>query len=513
MSHRRHRRSCRRSCRGSATALIESLEGRKLMSASWTTLTQLPTDSAYRGSAADPAGNIYILNHLEMLLERTPGSSAFTTIYPFNVSPYAIAVATDKTGNLFVATIDTNSLTPPQTLRIYERRAGGTTFSPIGSPVSDRFGAGIFECTMATDATGNVYVAANTTVVATDKNTSTTTYYGNVLKLAPDAASPTGYDQSTVYRAPNIEIHGIAAAGSGASASVVLMAVNENPQTSAWLTINSRNGGASWAQPQSYVFDPSNITVANAIAADSAGVFYVVGYGRKSTTTTLTGYDKKHQPIYTTTSVLTADWIVRKSIDGGTTWTTIDDYVMSPAPRNSASAITIDPSGVLYVGGDATNAGGVLDSVVRTNAGGSWSDTLVKPAGSGEGGARGYDLMVADSFGNIFAAGDGTSPNVHELPAAPACLSASPDVLLPSTQINLSWINAAGSNQTGFAIYRSSDGGATFLLVATVSAGVTAYSDSGLTAGTTYSYYVVTLLNSDGASNPSNTATGTILAS
>jgi hypothetical protein len=514
-SYRRDRRTgrvSRTAYLAESVCVCEPLEDRKLMSATWTTLAQLPTDSAPRATAADLAGNIYVLSNgpSETLQERTLGSSAFTTIYPTNVAPYPIAIATDKAGNLFVATISTNSLTPPQTLQIYERREGGTTFSPIGSPVADHFTVGIFECTMATDTTGDVYVAANTVVTTTVKGATTTTMYGNVIKLAPDATSPTGFNQSTIYRAANIEIHSIAAAGSGASASVVLMAVNENPSTSAWLTINSRDGGASWAQPQSYVFDPSNITVANAIAADSAGVFYVVGYGRKSTTTTtLTGYDRKHQPIYTTTSVLTADWIVRKSIDGGITWTTIDDYVMSPAPRNSASAIAIDPSGVLYVGGDATNASGVLDSVVRTNAGGTWSTTLVKPAGSGEGDVRGYCMMIADSFGNIFAAGVGTSPIVHELPAAPSLLTASPDSLLPSSQINLTWTNAAGSDETGFAIYRSSDGGATFALVATVGAGVTAYSDSGLTAGTTYSYYVVTLLNSDGTSSPSNTATAT----
>lgn len=488
----------------SSRARLEPLERRCLMSASWTTLTQLPTDSAYRGTAADPAGNIYVLNHLEMLQERTPGSSAFTTIYPVNVSPYPIAIATDKAGNLFVGTISTNSLIPPQTLQIYERRAGGTTFSPIGSPVSDRFGGGIFECTMATDATGDVYVATNPTVVTTVRKTTTVTQYADVLKLTPDAASPTGYDQSTTYRAANVEIHSIAAAGSGASASVVLMTTNStNPQNS-WVTIDSRDGGASWAQPQSYLFDPSSTTVAMAIAADNAGDFWVVGRGQKvTTTTTLTGYDRKHQPIYTTTSVLSTDWIVRKSIDGGATWTTDDDFVMFAAHRDTASSIAIDPSGAVYVGGGATDDGGVLDSIVRTNAGGSWSTSLVKHALNGEGDARGYAVMMADAFGNIFATSIGASPLVHELPAAPALLSAAPDPLQPSTQINLTFNNRANPDLTGFQLFRSTNGGA-FTAIATLAANATTFADSNLSSGTSYSYYLVSLLNQDGSSNPSN---------
>jgi len=120
--------------------------------------------------------------------------------------------------------------------------------------------------------------------------------------------------------------------------------------------------------------------------------------------------------------------------------------------------------------------------------------------------------FTVDSNGNLYACGRYGSGNlnwfVRSLPAAPTNLTATPDPTLPSSQIDLSWTNTAGSDETGFAIYRSTDG-INFTAVATVGSGATSYNDSGLLAGTTYFYYVVALLNATGASAPSNTASAT----
>lgn len=58
------------------------------------------------------------------------------------------------------------------------------------------------------------------------------------------------------------------------------------------------------------------------------------------------------------------------------------------------------------------------------------------------------------------------------------------------TTATLGWtINS--QHQNGFKIYRTQAGGSTFSLLATVGAGVTSFSDSGLTAAQWYKYYVV----------------------
>lgn len=93
-----------------------------------------------------------------------------------------------------------------------------------------------------------------------------------------------------------------------------------------------------------------------------------------------------------------------------------------------------------------------------------------------------------------------TLPNV---PAAPSGLSASAN---STTQINLLWADNA-SNETGYIIDRSTDD-VTYTNVTTTSAGVTSYSDTGLTAGTTYYYHVrATNAGGDSTNASANVAT------
>jgi transcriptional regulator CtsR len=86
-------------------------------------------------------------------------------------------------------------------------------------------------------------------------------------------------------------------------------------------------------------------------------------------------------------------------------------------------------------------------------------------------------------------------------PAAPSNLAAS---AASSSQINLSWTDNA-SNEDGFKIERKTGSGGTWAQVATVGAGVTTYSNTGLSASTTY-YYRVRATNAAGDSSWSNEA-------
>ena len=74
-----------------------------------------------------------------------------------------------------------------------------------------------------------------------------------------------------------------------------------------------------------------------------------------------------------------------------------------------------------------------------------------------------------------------------------------------STQIRLTWIDNDTAEQ-GFKIERSAGAGSTdFSQIATVGANVTSFSNTGLTASTSYSYRV-RAYNTDGESGYSNTA-------
>jgi C1A family cysteine protease len=91
-------------------------------------------------------------------------------------------------------------------------------------------------------------------------------------------------------------------------------------------------------------------------------------------------------------------------------------------------------------------------------------------------------------------------------PAAPSGLTAT---AASTSQINLSWTDNS-TDETGFKIERSPDG-ASWQQIAITAANATTYSDTGLTASTTY-YYQVRATNGVGDSAYSNPATATTLA-
>jgi predicted phage tail protein len=104
--------------------------------------------------------------------------------------------------------------------------------------------------------------------------------------------------------------------------------------------------------------------------------------------------------------------------------------------------------------------------------------------------------LVLDHFGVTI---DGETPPPPSPPAPPSNLSAT---AASSSQINLTWTDNSG-NETGFKIEScSGDGCNIFAQIATVGANVTSYSNTGLSASTTYKYRV-RAYNSAGDSAPS----------
>ncbi len=118
-----------------------------------------------------------------------------------------------------------------------------------------------------------------------------------------------------------------------------------------------------------------------------------------------------------------------------------------------------------------------------------------------------YRVRGVNSFGNsgwsniASATPSGTNTGI---PAAPSNLTTT----VPSmTQINLNWQDNS-NNETGFQIFRSTDGGVSFSQFATVAANVTSFSNNALVTGQTY-FYRVRAFNDIGVSAFSNTVSAT----
>ncbi len=94
------------------------------------------------------------------------------------------------------------------------------------------------------------------------------------------------------------------------------------------------------------------------------------------------------------------------------------------------------------------------------------------------------------------------------LPAAPSLLATG---TATSTSIPLTWTDNA-SNENGFEIARSNDGGTTYITLPTLAAvNATSYNDTSLSSSTIYKYKV-RAINTGGDSAYSNVATGTTLS-
>ena len=205
-------------------------------------------------------------------------------------------------------------------------------------------------------------------------------------------------------------------------------------------------------------------------------------------------------------------------------WNTSGDSTYS----NSASATT---SGLINVAGASPNTG--FAYFVGQNFG-TPGDTSVAPtisvlrifenalelgpAHSAHVDIRNLGMGRFSHWGDTlrWAASDNTDPRTNgrtytyrigpSLPASPAAPSGLSATAITSSAIDLTWSDQS-SNETGFKIERKTGVGA-FAQIATVGPNTTTYADSGLTAGTAYSYQV-RAYNTGGNSTYSNTASAT----
>ena len=172
------------------------------------------------------------------------------------------------------------------------------------------------------------------------------------------------------------------------------------------------------------------------------------------------------------------------------------NLTVNPAPTGTGFSLTWD---------DVPGATGF--AVERSTDGASWT-----PAGL-VAGATSYTDNAPTTWMRYFyrvsardeaAANSAPSETASAVnrPGAPTNVSVTE---WTTTSLVINWKDVSGD--AGYRVERSVDGGATFTPLATVPANYPSYTNSGLTAGTTYRYRVVTL-SPAGDSAPSATALG-----
>lgn len=129
-----------------------------------------------------------------------------------------------------------------------------------------------------------------------------------------------------------------------------------------WVVRRSLDAGTTWTTPERFQLAVDKTASANAITQDSGGTTYVMGLASDDSN------------VY--------HWLVRKSTDGGATWSTVDDYNAASGKDASAEGGAFDQSGALYVTGNATNGSDISRWTVRKtlDGGATWllSDEYTK---------------------------------------------------------------------------------------------------------------------------------------
>jgi hypothetical protein len=234
---------------------------------------------------------------------------------------------------------------------------------------------------MGKDPLGNIYAAG---YAAIDAGYDTVA----VIKKSSDGgATWSAIDAfSDGEAAPFCEYWGIVSDAAGK-----LYAAGDDPGSASgsWFVRRSLDGGMTWSTVDKLHLSYSDS--AHAVATDSAGNVYVVGQA-------ITGTDTLHP-----------SWIVRKSADHGTSWSTVDTF--NPNVSGSAQGILCHPTAGLFVVGlgFANTGSGMKRSsqkywyVRRSLDGGStWTTVDAYLGGSASG-------IAADASGNIHVVGNNST--------------------------------------------------------------------------------------------------------
>jgi fibronectin type 3 domain-containing protein len=250
----------------------------------------------------------------------------------------------------------------------------------------------------------------------------------------------------------------------------------------------------------------------------SSGAFYVSTDGGAHFTATVTAGlptdSGKIMPVYNQANDV---WLASPSATDGGLWHTsnggasfvkLANVTLADAVGFGAS-VTGATYPTLFLAGQPV--GQVRGFYVSTDEGNTWTqindsqhqwyDSGYVIAGDPNRVGRVY--IATNGRGIVY--GDGAPPSPPAAGTAPAAPSGLSATAVSTTQVNLSWTGSSGV--TSYSVFRSTTSGFTPSSANEVAIDVltTSYSDTGLSAGTTY-YYLVEAVNNGASSGPSNQA-------
>lgn len=286
-------------------------------------------------------------------------------------------IAWDTAGNLYVAGAMYDFVNYIEPDQWYVRRStdGGGSWANVDifDIPGQQGGLNSSDVTaIVADTAGDVYVSGSIA------------YKNWTLRKGVGGASFYTVDAMTGSCPLGLFAHPIAGVFAIGSKTVNIKGKNSN----VWLVRRSTNGGAAWLDVDAFQLSVGNGATANGIGSDAVGNLYVVGRGA----TTIRGNTVYH-------------WLVRRSTDGGNSWSTVDDFVQG---SNSAEArrFVATSNGDLYVAGIATASTGT-HWIVRKNPGGTGPWTTIDDYQYATGKATEPHAMTADAAGNLLVGGGG----------------------------------------------------------------------------------------------------------
>jgi hypothetical protein len=394
----------RQCCLGGLTVYAVALFSGSALSQSWQTVDDFQYVAA-RGAyntalATTPNGALLAAGYASdlgglwhaLVMSSLDGGSTWSTPLDDFCGPLPgddaryLAVGYDPAGNLYAAGTYSDASDPNLTDHWIVRRstAGGGGWTTV----DDIAASGTWYSqanSIATDAAGNVYLAG----LVSDSAWIIRKGIGGTNFVTIDSvpsSSGNAIGASAILVHPTL---GVFAAG---QANVTV----KGTSVAAWVVRRSTDGGRTWQtvdtvytnQGPSYYFGQ-----AHSIAADSHGYLYVAGaiavpYKGSS------GWE----------------WLVRRSTNGGNSWSTVDSYQLAPGDNSRATAIVADSAGNIYVAGYGNSTFyGSEYWIVRENPGGvgTWTTVDSYQLQPGDG-AQGFAAAVSVS-GSVFVGGGANS--------------------------------------------------------------------------------------------------------
>jgi len=317
-------------------------------------------------------------------------SSSAAGTYQLATNDYANGVATDSSGNVYVTGgtkggLDGNTSAGNTDLFVVKYNSSGTKqwTKQLGSSGLDSANG------ITIDSSGNVYVTG-VTFGGLDWNTSAG---ANDLFVVKYNSNGTKEWTKQLGSASSDSANGVATDSSG-NVYVVggtkgnLLGISNSGRTDAFVIKFDSSGIKQWTKK----LGTWQNDLANGVATDSSGNFYVTGF--------------TYQHLDGNTSAGNADlFVVKYDSKGKKQWT----KQLGTSGHDRARGVVTDSSGNVYVAGGTyggldgnTNAGNSDLFVVKYNSSGTKQWT--KQMGSS---SRDYDYGVAtDSSGNVYVAGD-----------------------------------------------------------------------------------------------------------